>query len=294
MDVVETIDALRIARANLKGTVGLVPTMGALHDGHIALVRQSRAENESVIVSIFVNPTQFNPNEDLSKYPRDIPHDLDLLRREGVGLVFTPTPDLIYPDGFQTWVDVENVSQGLEGERRPGHFRGVATVVAKLFNLIQPHRAYFGQKDAQQAVVIKRMIRDLNFPLSIRVCPTVREADGLAMSSRNVYLTREQRSAAAVIRRSLMAASLAYENGDREAKNIRIVMEQMLKTEPLAEVDYISISDAFTLHEIETRTDNPILVSLVVRMGNTHLLDNILLPSMLNTLDGLTSRLGGA
>lgn len=294
MDVVETIDALRTARANVKGTVGLVPTMGALHDGHIELVRQAKSENDSVIVSIFVNPTQFNPNEDLSKYPRDIPHDLELLRNAGVDLVFTPTPELIYPEGFQTWVNVDQVSQGLEGERRPGHFRGVATVVAKLFNLAQPQKAYFGQKDAQQAVVIKRMTRDLNFPISIRVCPTVREADGLAMSSRNVYLTPEQRKAATVIRRSLLAASSAYEKDERNTDNIRIVINKVLEKEPLAQVDYISVTDAITLHEIETQSDNPILVSLVVQFGSTHLLDNILLPLDLNTIEGLTQTLGGA
>ncbi|MBI1280259.1 MAG: pantoate--beta-alanine ligase [Anaerolineaceae bacterium] len=294
MDVVDTIDALRQARQQMKGTVGLVPTMGALHDGHLALVRQAKAENDVVIVSIFVNPTQFNPNEDLSKYPRDIPHDLELLRQEDVDLVFTPTPELIYPEGFQTWVNVEQVSQGLEGERRPGHFRGVTTVVAKLFNLTQPKRAYFGQKDAQQAVVIKRMTRDLNFPIVIRICPTVREPDGLAMSSRNVYLNPEHRAAAAVIRRALLAASSAYENGERNADDIRIVIEHVLETEPLVEVDYISIANAVTLHEIEIQTDDPLLISLVVNMGGTHLLDNILLPAAHNTIDGLTDTLGGA
>jgi pantoate--beta-alanine ligase len=294
VDVVETIDALRIARANLIGSVGLVPTMGALHDGHIALVRQAKAENDSVIVSIFVNPTQFNPNEDLSKYPRDIPRDLELLRKAGVDLVFTPTPEQVYPKGFQTWVNVEKVSQGLEGERRPGHFRGVATVVAKLFNLSQPQKAYFGQKDAQQAAVIKCMTRDLNFPISIRICPTVRESDGLAMSSRNVYLTPEQRAAAAVIRRSLLAASLAYENGEREPNNLRIVIRKTLETQPLAHADYVSIADVVTLQEIESKADNPILLSLVVQFGSTHLLDNMLLPLELNTLEGLTQTLGGA
>ncbi len=293
MDVVETIDALRAARAKLNGTIGLVPTMGALHDGHIALVRQAKAENDAVIVSIFVNPTQFNPNEDLSKYPRDIPHDLELLRQAGVDLVFTPTPELIYPEGFQTWVDVQNVSQGLEGERRPGHFRGVATVVAKLFNLTRPQRAYFGQKDAQQAVVIKRMTRDLNFPILIRICPTVREADGLAMSSRNVYLTPEQRKAAPVIRRSLLAASSAYENSERTANKFRVVILDVLATEPLAEADYVSIAEATTLLEVEKRADNPMLVALVVKFGSTHLLDNMLLPSELNTIEGLTHTLGG-
>ncbi len=294
MEVVESIDALRQARARLTGSIGLVTTMGALHAGHIALVEQARAENDAVIATIFVNPTQFAVNEDLSKYPRDVPRDLDMLREAGVDLVFTPTPDLMYPTGFQTWVEVENVSQGLEGGRRPGHFRGVATVVTKLFNLTQPDKAYFGQKDAQQAAVIKRMTLDLNMPITIRVCPTVREADGLAMSSRNVYLTPEQRKAAAVIRQSLLAASFAYQNGEREPNKLRVVIESVLKNEPLAEVDYISIADAVSLREIETKSDQFILVSLVVKMGKTRLLDNMLLPVELNTIEGLTEILGGA
>ncbi len=196
MDVIDSIEGLRKARKAIIGSVGLVPTMGALHAGHIALVRQAKSENDNVIVTIFVNPTQFAQNEDLSKYPRDIPRDLDMLRQVGVDLVFTPTADQIYPAGFQTWIEVERVAQGLEGARRPGHFRGVATVVAKLFNLTRPDCAYFGQKDAQQAAVIKQMVRDLNFPMRIRICPTVREADGLAMSSRNVYLSEQQRRSA--------------------------------------------------------------------------------------------------
>ncbi len=294
MDVVENIDALRGARSQIIGTVGLVPTMGALHEGHLTLVKQAKAENDAVIVTIFVNPTQFGANEDLSKYPRDIPRDLEMLRAEGVDLVFTPTPEMIYPEGFQTWITVEEVSQGLEGERRPGHFKGVATVVAKLFNLTQPHRAYFGQKDAQQVAVIKRMTRDLDFPIQIRVCPTVREADGLAMSSRNVYLTQEQRAAASVIRRSLMAASAVYESGERDTGRIRVVINDTLKHESLAETDYISLANAATLKEIETQSNDPIMVSLVVKMGNTRLLDNMLLPESLNSLEGLTATLGGA
>lgn len=294
MNVVESIDALRMARSQIDGTVGLVPTMGALHAGHLALVKQAKAENDAVIVTIFVNPTQFGANEDLSKYPRDIPRDLELLRGAGVDLVFTPTPEMVYPKGFQTWITVEEVSQGLEGERRPGHFKGVATVVAKLFNLTQPDHAFFGQKDAQQVAVIKAMTRDLNFPIQIRVCPTVREADGLAMSSRNVYLTPDQRHAASVIRRSLLAADSAYEAGEREAGRIRVVIEDSIRSEPLAEIDYISIADATTLKEIVTHSDGPILVSLVVKMGHTRLLDNMLLPMTLNTLEGLTSTLGGA
>jgi pantoate--beta-alanine ligase len=294
VDVVESIDALRQARARLTGSIGLVTTMGALHAGHIALVEQARTENDSVIVTIFVNPTQFAANEDLSKYPRDIPRDLDMLREAGVNLVFTPTPSLMYPPGFQTWVEVEDVSQGLEGARRPGHFRGVATVVTKLFNLTQPNKAYFGQKDVQQATVIKRMTRDLNMPITIRICPTVREADGLAMSSRNVYLTLDQRKAAAVIRQSLLAASFAYQNGERHPIKLRVVIESTLAHEPLAEVDYISVADAVTLREIETSSNQPILVSLVVKMSKTRLLDNILLPAEFNTLEALTNLLGGA
>ncbi len=293
MDVVESITALQQARTQISGSIGLVTTMGALHAGHIALVQQARIENDAVIASIFVNPTQFAQNEDLSKYPRDIPRDVEMLRQAGVDLVFTPSAEQIYPTGFQTWIEVEQVSQGLEGERRPGHFKGVATVVAKLFNLTQPHRAYFGQKDAQQVAVIKRMVRDLNMPITIRVCPTLRESDGLAMSSRNVYLTPEQRMAVSVISRSLLAVSAAYETGERDIQKLRVVMNVVLKSEELAEVDYVSIADAITLREVETQIDTPILVSLVVKMGKTRLLDNMLLPATLNTISGLTQTLGG-
>ncbi|MCA0453292.1 MAG: pantoate--beta-alanine ligase [Chloroflexi bacterium] len=293
MKVVDNIAALRAAREHMGGSVGLVPTMGALHAGHIALVKQARAENEHVVASIFVNPSQFAQNEDLSKYPRDIPRDLAMLEAAGVDVVFTPTPDLIYPPNYQTWIEVETVSQGLEGDRRPGHFRGVATVVAKLFNLVQPQRAYFGQKDAQQVAVIKRMVRDLNFPLAIRVYPTVREADGLAMSSRNVYLSAEQRTAASVIRRALVSASKAYEAGERTAEDIRVVISEVIASEAVAELDYVSIVDAETLNVVEAITERPLLVSLVVKMGSTRLLDNMLLPAHLNTLEGLTQTLGG-
>ena len=293
MDVIDSIEGLRKVRKAITGSVGLVPTMGALHAGHIALVRQAKAENDHVIVTIFVNPTQFAQNEDLSKYPRDIPRDLDMLRQAGVDLVFTPTADQIYPAGFQTWIEVEHVSQGLEGERRPGHFRGVATVVAKLFNLTQPDRAYFGQKDAQQVAVIKQMVRDLNFSMRIRICPTVREADGLAMSSRNVYLSEQQRRSASIIRQALEAASVVYEKGERDPIAIRVVIEDVLKREPLAQVDYVSIADAVSLQELDTASKQPMLVSLVVRMGTTRLLDNMLLPNELNDIDGLTRILGG-
>jgi pantoate--beta-alanine ligase len=202
MNTVVTLEELRQARAQLGEPVGLVPTMGFLHEGHLSLVRAARSECSGVIVSIFVNPAQFGPNEDLAAYPRDLRRDLELLEKAGADLVWTPTAEIVYPPGFQTWINVEEVTQPLEGGMRPGHFRGVTTVVAKLFNAVQPHKAYFGQKDAQQAVVIRQMARDLNFPLEISVLPIVREPDGLAMSSRNVYLTPDERRAATVLSRA--------------------------------------------------------------------------------------------
>jgi pantoate--beta-alanine ligase len=278
VDVIETIDALRTARKAMTGRVGLVPTMGALHAGHLALVAAARAANDHVIVTIFVNPTQFAANEDLAKYPRDLPHDLELLRSAGVDVVFTPTPDLMYPAGFQTWVDVIEVAKGLEGARRPGHFRGVATVVAKLFNLTQPDEAYFGQKDAQQVAVIQRMVRDMNFPLRVVVCPTVREADGLAMSSRNVYLTPEQRAAAVAVPKALRAAAAAYAAGTRHPKDLREIMMSEVENEPAAALEYVSVAAADSLVELELPTDVPLLLSLSVRFGTTHLIDNQILP----------------
>ncbi|MBC8099344.1 MAG: pantoate--beta-alanine ligase, partial [Armatimonadetes bacterium] len=234
MQIVDTIEALRAARAQVTGSVGLVPTMGALHAGHIALVEQARAENDAVFVSIFVNPLQFGANEDLSAYPRDLPHDLALLQAAGTDVVFTPTPTVMYPPGFQTAVDVTTIATGLEGGQRPGHFRGVATVVSKLFNLFQPTTAYFGQKDAQQVAVIRRMIYDLASPVSIAVCPTIRERDGLALSSRNVYLSPEQRAAAPVLHRALQMAGKAYQHGERHPDQLRSIVHEVLATEPLA------------------------------------------------------------
>lgn len=278
MQVVDSILKLRQERADLGDSVGLVPTMGALHEGHVALVEAAKLENKAVIVTIFVNPAQFGAHEDLSRYPRDLPRDLDLLQETGVDLVFTPTPDVMYPDDFQTWIEVTQVSQGLEGERRPGHFRGVATVVAKLFNLTQPTRVYFGQKDAQQVAVIKQMVRDLNFPLDIIVCPTVREADGLAKSSRNVYLTPEQREAAKVIYQGLKSVAEAYQVGERLADNLCAALYQKLQTEPLASVEYVSVVDAKTLIEVSSAVEHSILVSAAVRIGNVRLIDNLVLP----------------
>ena len=277
MQIIETIAAFRAARAELKGSVGLVPTMGYLHDGHIALVRQARAENDHVVVSIFVNPTQFGPNEDFASYPRDPEHDLAVLREANTALVFTPTVAEMYPPGFQTYVEVTGVSQGLEGERRPGHFRGVATVVAKLFNIVQPDRAYFGQKDAQQAAVIRRMVADLAMPLEIVVAPIVRAPDGLALSSRNSYLTPEQRLVAPVLYRALTAAKARYEAGERSPDVLRTTVQEILAAEPLAQIDYVSAADAETLEELHASTDRPILLSLAVQIGKPRLLDNVIL-----------------
>lgn len=271
-----TLTDLRAARLSFSGRVGLVPTMGYLHEGHLSLVRRAREETDHVVVSIFVNPTQFGPREDLSKYPRDLDRDLSLLEPLGVNLVWIPTAEIMYPPGFQTWVEVEGITQPLEGSMRPGHFRGVTTIVAKLFNAVQPHKAYFGQKDAQQAAVIRQMTRDLNFPLEVVVCPIVREPDGLAMSSRNVYLDPEQRKAATVLSRSLKVAKEAYDNGERDAEKIRGKMKEVLASEPLAQVQYVSCADYDTLEELETITGKALL-SMAVFMGKTRLIDNIVL-----------------
>ena len=289
---IETIEALRAVRAVLKGRVGLVPTMGALHEGHRALVRTAREDNDAVIATIFVNPTQFAPGEDFAAYPRELDRDLDILEKGGVDFVFTPPPDQIYPQGFQTYINLEVVAMGLEGDRRPNHFKGVATVVAKLFNLTQPDYAYFGQKDAQQVVVLRRMARDLNFPVEIVVCPTVREQDGLALSSRNIYLNMAQREAAGVIYRALRATADAYDDGERLPANLRSIARGVLEKEPLAEIDYVAINDPGTLFGIHEPTDDPLLLSMVVKIGKPRLLDNCLLPWSLNDRAGLTSMLG--
>src|ERR1700690_2831905 len=225
MKIVSTLAELRTARLVLAGTVGLVPAMGFLHEGHLSLVKRAKAECKHAAVSIFVNPTQFGPNEDLSKYPRDLERDLRLLEGAGVDLVWTPAPEDMYLPGFQTWVQVEQMTLPLEGAQRPVHFRGVTTVVAKLFNAVQPAKAYFGQKDAQQAAVIRQMTRDLNFPIEIVVCPIVRGPDGLPPPSRNVYLSLEERKAATVLSRALIAAGAAYDKGERNAEKLRLIMK---------------------------------------------------------------------
>jgi pantoate--beta-alanine ligase len=276
MRSVITITDLRSARLSFPGKVGLVPTMGYLHEGHLSLVRRAREDCDHVVVSIFVNPTQFGPKEDLSNYPRDIDRDLSLLEPLGVDLVWMPPAEIMYPPGFQTWVEVEMITQPLEGSTRPGHFRGVTTVVAKLFNAVQPHNAYFGQKDAQQAAVIRQMTRDLNFPVEIVVCPIMREPDGLAMSSRNVYLDPEQRKAATVLSRALQAAKEAYDNGERDAETLRRKMREILASEPFANVQYVSCADYDTLEELDTVTGKALL-SMAVFIGKTRLIDNVVL-----------------
>jgi pantoate--beta-alanine ligase len=251
--------------------------MGYLHEGHLSLVRAARAECASVAVSIFVNPTQFGPTEDLDAYPRDLQRDLDLLRGEGVDLVWTPTPEVMYPPGYQTWVTVEDLTAPLEGAQRPEHFRGVTTVVAKLFNAVAPQRAYFGQKDAQQAIVIKRMTADMNFPIEVIVKPIVREPDGLALSSRNAYLNPAQRKAATVLSRALRAAQEAFESGLSIADGLREIMVRTIVSEPLARVQYVSCADPGTLQEIQGEVSAKALLSMAVYVGKTRLIDNVIL-----------------
>lgn len=276
MRTVTTVAELRFARLSLKGTVGLVPTMGYLHEGHLSLIRQAKVECDHVVVSIFVNPTQFGPTEDLSKYPRDLERDLNLIEPLGVDFVWTPTAEVMYPTGYQTWVEVDAITRPLEGSMRPGHFKGVTTVVAKLFNGVQPHKAYFGQKDAQQQTVIRQMVRDLNFPLEVVVCPTVREADGLAMSSRNKYLEGENRQAALVLFRALSAAKDLYEKGERSAEALRRKMKEIIEAEPRAQMQYVSCADFDTLEELE-QIKGKALLSMAVLIGKTRLIDNFIL-----------------
>lgn len=275
MRIIESIQELRTARAGLDAPLGFVPTMGFLHEGHLSLVRRARSDCKSVAVSIFVNPTQFGPQEDLAAYPRDLERDLGLLKGEGVDLVWTPTSATMYPEGFQTWVSVDELTQHLEGLERPGHFRGVTTVVAKLFNAVGPDRAYFGQKDAQQATVIRRMVADLDFPIEVLVCPTVREADGLAKSSRNTYLNEAQRKAATVLFRSLTAAVEMFGGGERDAETLREKIMAVLRAEPMAKVQYVSIADPDSLDELSGEITRALL-SMAVYIGETRLIDNML------------------
>lgn len=278
MQTIESNRELRqiIVNARKEGKrIGFVPTMGFLHEGHLSLMRRARQENDVVVVSIFVNPTQFGPNEDLDAYPRDTERDCKMMSEESVDIAYLPTVETIYPEGFTTYVQVEGpMTQVLCGRSRPTHFRGVTTVVAKLFNLVQPHRAYFGQKDAQQAAIIQQMVRDLNFDLSVVVCPIHREPDGLAMSSRNTYLTAEQRAAATVLYQSLCNSKAIINDGERDAASIKKQIQEQILTVPGAVIDYVAIVDARGLQDVDSLSGLT-LIALAVKFGNTRLLDNI-------------------
>jgi pantoate--beta-alanine ligase len=275
MQVIKTITEMRQARKASRKTLGFVPTMGYLHEGHISLVRQAKEKNKLVTVSIFVNPTQFGPKEDFRTYPRDTEHDLAMLE-PFTDFVFMPSDEEMYPAGYDSWVEVKGITDVLEGAARPGHLRGVGTVVLKLFNIVQPRQAYFGQKDAQQLIVIKKMVKDLNMNLEIVACPTVRESDGLAMSSRNTYLSPEQRRSAPVLYQALQLAKELARQGEWDAVAIRKEMTKLIHKESLADIEYISIADNETLKEIH-RIKYPALVSMAVKFGRTRLIDNIVL-----------------
>ncbi|MEA2654174.1 MAG: pantoate--beta-alanine ligase [Chloroflexota bacterium] len=264
---------MRLALADAARPVGLVPTMGWLHEGHRALMRQARAADATTVVTLFVNPRQFNVADDYTKYPRNEARDLAICEAEGVDIVFAPPPSEVYPPGFDTLVSVGAVAQPLEGAARPGHFDGVATVVAILFDLIGADHAYFGQKDAQQVMVIRQMARDLALPTEVIACPTIREPDGLALSSRNVHLSRVERAAAPVVRRALLAARHRWAAGERSADVLRAAMLDEFDREPLAAVDYVSVADGLTLAELD-RIEGPVLLSTAVRFGATRLIDN--------------------
>jgi pantoate--beta-alanine ligase len=276
MQVAYTIPQMKDLRRQCGGTVGFVPTMGYLHNGHLELVKQARRENPVAVVSIFVNPTQFAPNEDFKAYPRDLERDLALLETVNTDIVFIPSDKEMYPQGYCSWVDVEGITQTLEGRSRPTHFRGVTTVCNKLFNIVEPNKAYFGQKDAQQALVIQKMVTELNMNLEIIVVPTVREKDGLAMSSRNTYLTPEERQDAVILYKALCLALNMYNQGERDAGKIKDSMTQLISTVPYGIIDYVNISDIVTLREVD-KIEGKVLVSLAVKMGKPRLIDNIIL-----------------
>jgi pantoate--beta-alanine ligase len=276
MQVAETIAEVKRLRSEMTGTVGFVPTMGYLHEGHISLVRRAREENTSVMASIFVNPTQFGPSEDFEDYPRNTQRDLAMLEEAGTDVVFMPSAIEMYPEGFSSWVEVGKLTERLEVASRPTHFRGVTTICNNLFNIVEPTRAYFGQKDAQQALVIKKMVADLNMNLEIVVCPIIREPDGLAMSSRHVYLSPEQRRAAVSLYEAIRLAEELWSRGERDAGRLRQIVIDHIRQQPLAEIEYVSIADMGTLEELET-VKTSALLSLVVRFGKTRLLDNTIL-----------------
>jgi pantoate--beta-alanine ligase len=267
----------RKLRRDQDRTIGLVPTMGALHDGHLSLVREARRMCDIVVVSVFVNPTQFSPGEDFDRYPRDLTKDTALLTDYNVDYIFAPSPEEMYPKGFSTYVTVEGLSDQMEGVARPGHFRGVATVVTVLLNIVHPDFAFFGQKDAQQTLVVRRLVRDLSLESEIVVLPTVREPSGLALSSRNAYLNDEERQSASIIYKALTRAESAYAEGERNATKIGGIVRSTIETEPRATIDYISVSDADTLEKMEKLSDRAVLIAVAVRFGKTRLIDNIVL-----------------
>jgi pantoate--beta-alanine ligase len=277
MQVAKTVREVRawtkLARADGK-TIGFVPTMGYFHEGHLSLMRRAKAECDMCVVSLFVNPTQFGPSEDFQRYPRDFARDAAMAESVGVDLLFAPEVEEMYPEGYQTYVEVTEVTRRLEGAARPGHFRGVATVCTKLFNIVQADRAYFGKKDYQQLKVIQRMVKDLNIPTEIVPCETVREPDGLAMSSRNVYLKPDERQAATVLYRALCAGRDAILAGERDAKKVKVLVEQVIATEPLVKTEYVDVADAETLEPL-TDLQGEVLISLAARVGVARLIDNI-------------------
>jgi pantoate--beta-alanine ligase len=267
-------------------TIGLVPTMGALHEGHLSLVREARRMCDIVVVSVFVNPTQFAPGEDFEKYPRDLTKDTALLTDYNVDYIFAPTADEIYPKGFATYVNVEGLSEQLEGGSRPGHFRGVATIVTILLNTVRPDFAFFGQKDAQQALIIRRLVKDLAFDAEIVLLPTVREDSGLAISSRNLYLNPDEQQAAAVIHKALMRVKTAYKEGERSPGRLEILVRSTIELEPRARVDYVNVVDAETLAPLDKLDDRPILIAVAAYIGKTRLIDNTILNKTKKELAG--------
>ncbi len=277
MKIVKEIEALRLFLGGMRREgkeIGFVPTMGYLHQGHLSLIQASAKENDITVLSIYVNPTQFGPGEDLDQYPSDIENDKKLAEAAGADLVFIPDHNIMYKDNHATYVQVNGLTNQLCGHSRPTHFQGVITIVTKLFNIVQPDRAYFGQKDAQQAIVIKRMVNDLNMPITIVVCPIIREADGLAMSSRNTYLGAEEREQATILYQSLQKAKALIDSGERSSETVKAMIRQMIHGKPTAEVDYVSIVSAHTLEDIETLEDK-ILLALAVKVGKTRLIDNL-------------------
>ncbi|MBA4311572.1 MAG: pantoate--beta-alanine ligase [Chlorobiaceae bacterium] len=281
MKIIETISAMQSAADEIRlsrKTIGVVPTMGYLHKGHLSLIKVARENADIVIVTIFVNPTQFAPHEDFNSYPRDISRDTQLAEMAGVDILFIPSSNEMYPSDFLTTINVKHLESKLEGESRPGHFQGVATIVAILFNITKPHVAIFGQKDAQQAIVIKRMVQDLNFDIKIIVAPTVRESDGLAMSSRNTYLSPIERSESAVLFAALKEAEYLIKNGMKNCLTIKENMSKLILSKKSAAIDYISIANPITLDEYEILEKSQlVLISLAVRLGKTRLIDNILI-----------------